>query len=54
MLLRLSLTVWLLAALATLGAAQNVPVTGVKVAAGSAVPIRKNINTLYSQGGPQW
>ncbi|KAG6016128.1 hypothetical protein E4U43_004173 [Claviceps pusilla] len=35
-------------------AAQHFPVTGVKVDAGADVPLRLNINDLYSQGGPQW
>ncbi|GAB0146579.1 hypothetical protein EsHS_00006973 [Epichloe bromicola] len=30
------------------------PITGVPVKNGTAVPARKNINDLYSQGGPQW
>lgn len=54
MLLRFSFTVWLLAAVASLVAAQAYPITGVKVAAGAEVPLRKNINALYSAGGPQW
>ncbi|KAK7417453.1 hypothetical protein QQX98_004573 [Neonectria punicea] len=35
-------------------AAQTYPITGVKVASGSDVPIRKNINDLQAAGGPQW
>lgn len=54
MLLRFSLTVWVLAALASLVASQAYPITGVQVAAGSAVPYRKNINILYKNGGAPW
>ncbi|KAH7124704.1 tyrosinase [Dactylonectria macrodidyma] len=39
---------------ASLVAAQNYPITGVSVAAGAAVPIRRNIDTMYSTRGPQW
>ncbi|KAG5983814.1 hypothetical protein E4U55_007046 [Claviceps digitariae] len=35
-------------------AAQHFPLTGVHVDAGADVPLRMNVNTLYSQGGPQW
>ncbi|KAI5463531.1 tyrosinase [Mariannaea sp. PMI_226] len=35
-------------------AATNYPITGVKVASGSAVPLRLNINTLQANGGPMW
>ncbi|KAI9159091.1 Tyrosinase [Paramyrothecium foliicola] len=53
--LRLSLLVWALCALSTLVAAQtNYPITGFKVAKGSAVPLRKNINALQAAGGAQW
>ncbi|KAG6040061.1 hypothetical protein E4U41_001480 [Claviceps citrina] len=34
--------------------AQHFAITGVKVDARDDVPVRVNINTLYSQGGPQW
>jgi hypothetical protein len=33
---------------------ESFPITGVPVEDGTAVPARKNINDLYSQGGPQW
>lgn len=52
--LRFSLTVWLIATVTSLVAAQNYPITGVKVAAGAEVPRRKNINAMYNYGGPQW
>jgi hypothetical protein len=52
--LRFSLTVWLIAAVSSLVAAQNYPITGVKVASGAEVPLRKNINAMYNYGGPQW
>ncbi|KAG6008734.1 hypothetical protein E4U21_003929 [Claviceps maximensis] len=34
--------------------AQHFPVTGVRVDPGADVPSRLNVNSLYSQGGPQW
>lgn len=54
MLVRFSLAVWALCAVASLVTAQTYPITGVKVASGSAVPLRLNINTLQANGGPQW
>lgn len=38
----------------SLVAAQNVPITGVKVAAGADVPYRQSIDALQAAGGPQW
>jgi tyrosinase len=52
--LQLSVFVWALCALSTFVTAQNVPVTGVKVAKGAEVPLRKNLNSLQAAGGPQW
>ncbi|KAH7311503.1 tyrosinase [Stachybotrys elegans] len=53
--LRLPLLFWALCALSTLVTAQtNYPITGIKVAKGSEVPLRRSINAFSVAGGPQW
>lgn len=48
------LTVLALAAASVVDAQARYPITGVSVASGSAVPLRKNINALQSAGGAAW
>ncbi|KAK7432037.1 hypothetical protein QQZ08_001327 [Neonectria magnoliae] len=54
MLFRFSSLVWALCAVGVVNAQSAYPITGVKVDAGAAIPLRKNINALQSTGGPQW
>ncbi|KAH7144288.1 tyrosinase [Dactylonectria estremocensis] len=39
---------------ASLVAAQTYPITGVKLAAGADIPIRRNIDDMFTARGPQW
>ncbi|KAI5467725.1 hypothetical protein BGZ63DRAFT_345976 [Mariannaea sp. PMI_226] len=49
-----SLTALTLGAASLVSAQVPFPVTGVNVAQGQAVPLRKNINDLQTNGGPEW
>lgn len=53
MLVRLALFLWALCAVGFVDA-QNYPITGVQVASGSAVPLRKNVDDMFNAKGPQW
>lgn len=53
MMLQASVSVLALAAVSLAQGTAHIPVTGVPVSSGSAVPLRQNINDLV-KSGPQW
>lgn len=49
-----SATALLAIGLAPLLVSAQFSITGAPVAANGNVPLRRNVNDLYSEGGPQW